>query len=243
MRRYSQCIDEQVGEEPDGPLGPKVKAMNLPKPEKYAGEDDIDKFDEWLVQLLVYFRIFKITGLRTDATRVQYTGLYLSELAHQWYSQEVLAPTRRVRHWTFEDLIFGLFRRFIHEASAQNAAIQYNRTKYSADKGVLAFYNELMQQADRMVEPPDSYSFRRKYLGGLPQTIVKTALEVCRISTEHSSIEEILDEVKHAESAQKALNLYTKQSTQAGGGRSPMQHANSEPTEGRKDGGNSMSLP
>ena len=55
MRRYSQCIDEQVGKEPDGPLGPKFKAMNPPKPEKYAGEDDIDKFNEWLVQLLAYF--------------------------------------------------------------------------------------------------------------------------------------------------------------------------------------------
>ena len=89
-----------------------------------------------------------------------------------------------------------------------------------------------------MVEPPDSYSFRRKYLGGLPQTIIKTALEVHRISAEHSSIEEILDKVKCVKSAQKALNLYTKQSAQAGGGRSPMQHMNSEPTEGWKDGGN-----
>ena len=113
MRRYSQCIDEQVGEEPDGPLGPEVKAMNLPKPKKYAGEDDINKFDKWLVQLLAYFWIFKITGLRTDATRVQYTGLYLSELAQQWYSQEVLAPTRYIQHWTFEDLIFGLFSKVL----------------------------------------------------------------------------------------------------------------------------------
>ena len=103
MRRYSQHIDEQVGEEPDGSLGPEVKAMNPPKPEKYAGKDDINKFDEWLVQLLAYFRIFKIMGLCTNATCVQYTGLYLSELAQQWYSQEVLAPTRRIRHWTFED--------------------------------------------------------------------------------------------------------------------------------------------
>ena len=153
----------------------------------------------------------------------------------------MLAPTRHVQHWTFEDLIFGLFRRFIHKASAQNAAIQYDHTKYSTDKRVLALYNELMQRADRMVEPPDSYSFRRKYLGGLPQTIIKTVLKVCGISTEHSSIEEILVEVKHVKSAQKALNLYTKQSVQAGRGRSPMQHANSEPTEGWKDGGNSTS--
>ena len=70
MRRYSQRIDEQVGEEPDGPLGPEVKAMNPPKPDKYTGEDDIDKFNKWLVHLLAYFRIFKITGPRTDATHV-----------------------------------------------------------------------------------------------------------------------------------------------------------------------------
>ena len=31
MRRYSQHIDEQVGEEPNGPLGPEVKVMNPPK--------------------------------------------------------------------------------------------------------------------------------------------------------------------------------------------------------------------
>ena len=92
-----------------------------------------------------------------------------------------------------------------------------------------------------MVEPPDSYSFRRKYLGGLPQTIVKTALKALRISAEHSSIEEILDKVKHVKSAQKALNLYMKQSVHAGSGRSPLQHGNSEPTEGQKDGGNSTS--
>ena len=145
MRHYSQRIDEQVGKEPNGPLGPEVKVMNPPKPEKYTGKDDIDQFDEWLVQLLVYFRIFKITGSCTNATHIQYMELYLSELAQQWYSQEVLAPTRHIWHWSFKNQIFGLFRRFIHKASAQNAAIQYDCTRYSADKGVLAFHNELMQ--------------------------------------------------------------------------------------------------
>ena len=96
MRCYSQHIDEQVGEEPDGPLGPKVKVINPPKPKKYVGKDDINKFDEWLVQLLVYFQIFKITGPCTDTTHIQYMGLYLSELAQQWYSQEVLVLTRHI---------------------------------------------------------------------------------------------------------------------------------------------------
>ena len=132
-------------------------------------------------------------------------GLYLSKLAQQWYSQEVLAPIRHVQHWSFKNLIFVLFRRFIHKACTQNAVIQYNHTKYSADKGVLVFYNELTQQMDHMVEPPDSYSFRRKYLGGLLQTIIKTVLKVHRISAEHSSTEKILDKVKGIMSTQKVL--------------------------------------
>ena len=91
-----------------------------------------------------------------------------------------------------------------------------------------------------MVEPPDSYSFRRKYPEGLLQTIVKTALEACGISAEHSSIEEILDEVKHVESAQKVLNLYTRQGTQMGGGRSSMLHVSSEHADMWKDGDSSV---
>ena len=92
-----------------------------------------------------------------------------------------------------------------------------------------------------MVEPPDSYSFRRKYLGGLLQTIVKMVLEAHRISAEQSSIEEILDEVKHVESAQKALNLYMMQGMQMGRGRSLISHASSEHTNMRRDGDSSAS--
>ena len=92
-----------------------------------------------------------------------------------------------------------------------------------------------------MVEPSDSYSLRRKYLGGLSQTIVKMALGAHGISAEHSSIEEILDEVKCIESAQKVLNLYMRQSVQTGGGRSLMLHTGSEPTNGQKDEDNSTS--
>ena len=89
--------------------------------------------------------------------------------------------------------------------------MQYDHTKYSVEKGVLAFYNNLTSQVDHMVDPPDTYLFRRKYLRGLSQTIVKTEFEACGISTKHSSIEEILDGVKHIEGAKKAVSLYMRQ--------------------------------
>ena len=95
----------------------------------------------------------------------------------------------------FEDVICRLFQRFVHEASAQNAVDQYDRTRFSHEKGALAFYNDLKCRARRMVQPPDDYSFRRKFLHGLPHLIIKSIFEACGISAKHSTIEEILKEV------------------------------------------------
>ncbi|KIN97515.1 hypothetical protein M404DRAFT_96431, partial [Pisolithus tinctorius Marx 270] len=187
--RYAQRIWEQVGQ-PTGQLGPEVKAMGVPKPGKYKGQDDLKEFDNWLGQLLKYFCMFKVTGPDHDVDRVLYTYAYLEGLASQWYDQEVESPNRQIRDWSFEDLICGLFKRFIHEASAQN-------------KGALAFYNDLKRRAHRMVQPPDDYSFRRKFLHGLLHTIIKSIFEARGISAEHSTIEQILKEVRRMETAQK----------------------------------------
>ena len=83
----------------------------------------------------------------------------------------------------------------MHEASAQNAADQYDHTRFFHEKGALAFYNDLKCCACRMVQPLDNYSFRRKFLHGLPHSIIKSIFEAHRISAEHSTIKEILEEV------------------------------------------------
>ncbi|KIK18462.1 hypothetical protein PISMIDRAFT_109427 [Pisolithus microcarpus 441] len=195
QNRYAQHIWEQVGLL-TGQVGPEVKAMNLPKPGKYGGQDDLDKFNDWLGQILKYFHTFKVTGPDRDEDHILYTGLYLEGLASQWYDQEV-------QHWTFEELICGLFKQFIHEASVQT----------------LAYYNNLKCCAHQMVQPPNDYSFRRKFLWGLPHSIIKSIFEARSISTEHSTIEEILEEVRHMETAQKVVNMHMRMSHAGSGGK------------------------
>jgi hypothetical protein len=68
-----------------------------------------------------------------------------------------------------------------------------------------------------MVQPQDNYSFKRKYIHGLPNSLVKSIFEARRISAEHSTIEEILKEAQHMETAQKAISLLTKHSSNPGG--------------------------
>ena len=217
MQHYGQHIREQVDKESFGPLGPEVKAMSPPKPGKYGGQDDIEKFDDWLTQLLKYFRTFNVTGYGCDVDHILYTGLYLKGITAKWYDQEVELPDRCINYWSFKDLICGLFKRFIHKAMAQQAVTNYDHTHYSAEKGVLAFFNDMKWCAHCMVEPPDDYSFRRKFIGGLPHSIVKTVLEARGIMAEHSTMDKILNKVKRMEGAQKALNLLVRNNLRGGG--------------------------
>ena len=68
-----------------------------------------------------------------------------------------------------------------------------------------------------MVQPPDDYSFKRKYICGLPHSLVKSILEACGISTKHLTIEEILEDVQRMEIAQKAISLLTRHGNNPGG--------------------------
>ncbi|KAF8128378.1 hypothetical protein EV363DRAFT_1400560 [Boletus edulis] len=166
QQQYAQRIWEQVGQATSS-VGPEVKAMNPPKPRKYGGQNDLEKFNEWLSHLLKYYHTFKVTEPNHDEDRILYTGLYLEGLASQWYDQE-------------------------------NTADQFDCMRFSHEKGALACYNDL----------------KRKFLRGLPHSIIKSIYEARGISAEHSMIKEILKEVWHMETAQKAINMHMSGSHQ-----------------------------
>ena len=145
---YRQRIYEAIGQ-PSNPAGPEVKAMKIAQPKAYKSQDSINIFDEWVNQLLCWFRIYKVTGPDRDVDRVTYMGACLEDLVAQWFDQEVEGPDRVIPDWTFEDLICALFVHFIHEASTQNVAKKYDKTRYSSEQGALTFYNDIKRHAAR----------------------------------------------------------------------------------------------
>ena len=65
LDHYRQHIYKAVGR-PSNPVGPEVKAMKITQPKAYKGQDSIDTFDEWVNQILHWFRIYKVTGPDRD---------------------------------------------------------------------------------------------------------------------------------------------------------------------------------
>ena len=100
-------------------------------------------FETWLTGLLWWFRVYNVTGNHKDSLRVDLCGTTLTGLAATWYADEVEFWNRTTRVWLFEELIWHLYKQFLHEVTAQNAATSYQKTKFSKTKGALAYYNEL----------------------------------------------------------------------------------------------------
>src|ERR1700723_3855416 len=165
-------------------------------------------FETWLTGLLRWFRVYNVTGNHKDSLRVDLCAITLTGLAATWYMDEVESWNRTTQVWLFEELIFHLYKRFIHEVTAQNAATSYQKTKFSKTKGTLAYYNELKRHASHMVQPPDEYSMKRKFLGGLPDNLIENLFKSCHVTAEHTPIDKLLREVKAMESLIQAIQNY-----------------------------------
>ena len=70
------------------------------------------------------------------------------------------------------------------------------------------FYNELQCHASRMVQPPDEYSMKRKFLKGLSEDLIENLLKSRHVSAEHTSLTTLLCEVKVMESLLQAFQNY-----------------------------------
>src|SRR6202050_1061366 len=91
---------------------------------------------------------------------------------------------------------------------AQNDATSYKKTRYSCTKGALAYYNDVCRHASCMVQPPNKYSLKRKFIEGLPKDLIKNLLKSRHISVEHTPLNRLLEEVKAMESSIQAYQNY-----------------------------------
>jgi hypothetical protein len=186
---------------------PEMKNLRVLAPEKYLGEDDIEMFDSWLSGLLRWYQVHNLTGQAKYFSRVDLCGTTLKGLATKWYVDEVKAWNRPTQEWYFEDLICAMYKRFIHEVTAQNAAIKFEHTQYSKSKGALAYYNDLKRYAGCMVIPTDDYMMKTKFIKGLLTNMVECLLKNRQVFAEHTPFEGLLSKMKVLENSTQLFNI------------------------------------
>ena len=206
--KYRLMINEQV-EIPLrlGSSALKTGTSRLPTPDCYSGEEDIEKFDAWLQGLLRWLKLNLYAGPELERERVMLTGLFLKDKASLWYNDNVEGVTRQQDVWTFHGVITSLYDRFIHEATIQDAPSRYNDLQFKTDNGVMGFYYDLERYSKRMVQAPDPYSFRTRFMFGLPRSISNEVLAK-GFTAEKSSLDEIVMAACDVEEAIKVQKRY-----------------------------------
>ncbi|KAE9397191.1 hypothetical protein BT96DRAFT_941129 [Gymnopus androsaceus JB14] len=146
-------------------------------------------------------------GKVNDDQRVQVVGSFLDEDALRWYNDEVTGLHHSQLHWTFEKVILGLFARFVQATTIHVAAEKFEATKYNPEKGVRAYKAELQRWGSRMTRPPNSYALRKKFLDGLPTSIISEMIER-GASPDLATLSKMVKTVEHIEDNKALENFY-----------------------------------
>ena len=93
---------------------------------------------------------------------------YLEGDALTWYTSHVLSAKRAVQHWTFCDVIIGLYDRYILPTSMQDARDSFRKVRYAPAIGVQGFIDALLEHAQNMAVYPDEYTILEEFVKGLP---------------------------------------------------------------------------
>ena len=170
MKRLRQMIRDKLGEQlPENAALKNVK--NLPTPDKYGGEDDIELFEGWFKALLRWLRFMRLGGPALDEERMQIMGLFLKGKAFDWYNDTIDSSLVRGPPWKFAEAVCAMFERFLHHANAGIAADKFYSVTYAKETGVHGLWDTLVKYAARMPQAPDDYTFARKFAAALPPDV------------------------------------------------------------------------
>jgi Retrotransposon gag protein len=144
MQMIHKAYQEAVGEA-TLPINISKMGIKIPIP-KYAGETALADFERYITDLLWYFKIHQLLLVEHDCYRVQIMGTSLTGDVNEWFNHTVDTNDPSSPDWTFEEVVIAMKDRFVHHASAQDAANQYDGFSQSW-RSVMEYYNMLHSYA------------------------------------------------------------------------------------------------
>ncbi|KZV58867.1 hypothetical protein PENSPDRAFT_695732 [Peniophora sp. CONT] len=120
-------------------------------------------------------------------------GQSLTGRALEWYDRETTYPRDSVLDWTLEQLLCGLYERFINVANVNEPTKRYERLKYTASAGVKHFADDIEYWAEQM---------------GIPVEMCKHLLMHKNMSAELTSFRHLVDAAMEYESGELFVRDY-----------------------------------
>lgn len=113
----NHCGTKHVfGSEKEHPKAPDINSVT-----KYKGEDKMKSLETWVTDVSIYFAISNLSGPEKDVAHVYYSELLVDGKVRSFIRHHVFGLNRQKVNWTFEDVVTGLYDRFILASVTQDA--------------------------------------------------------------------------------------------------------------------------
>ncbi|KIJ40884.1 hypothetical protein M422DRAFT_256060 [Sphaerobolus stellatus SS14] len=139
--------------------------VKMGNPPTYSGEHNLEKFENWVC---------------------------LTDEAQEWFYRQVEQFDREIKHWDLESVIMGLQKWFMLTLLMNKVDVNYDSIMQGS-MTMQQLHQELSKLAKQMIELPDVYSYRRRFMSALKPDIREQVLKK-GFTPEFSSIDELIDE-------------------------------------------------
>ena len=175
--------------------------VKLVHPKTYAGGSDLEEFEVFVAGILRWLKMNCLLGATSTEMQVSYLGTRLTGEAQEWFYRNVERYDREVRDWTLESVIQGLQKRFLHTLTHHHASNKFD-TVSQGTKTVQEVLNDLKKYAARMIHPPDVYTFRKRFVAALRESLRNEVLKK-GYNAEFSTIEQLYETARMVEEASR----------------------------------------
>ncbi|KAF5382164.1 hypothetical protein D9615_004468 [Tricholomella constricta] len=210
--RLHQLMHERLSVRLSLPDGMKSRRADSKSIGTYSGSAKFGDLEEWLSSLVVMLAVSQFGGEEHDQERVLITSEFLDGEARKWYNRHVIHVNRKKQFWTFEDVVLGLYDRFVLPSTMQDARNDFNAVTYSASKGIQCLYDDLVDHAMNMAARTDDWTFLEKFLKTLPREMRK-ALFDDGLSPEINTAQEFLAVGLAHQATQKTADYFERNIT------------------------------
>ncbi|KIJ34950.1 hypothetical protein M422DRAFT_262913 [Sphaerobolus stellatus SS14] len=153
-------------------------SVKMGDPPTYSSEHNLEKFENWVA----------------SKVQLQFLGQCLTDEVQEWFYQQVEQFDREIKHWDLESIIMGLQKWFMPTLSLNKVAVNYD-TIMQGSMIVQQLHQELSKLTKQMIELPDAYSYRRRFMSVLRPDIREQVLKK-GFTPEFSSIDELVDKTE-----------------------------------------------
>jgi len=154
-------------------------------------------------------------GNNWDCEHVLCTLQFLDGEAKRWFQCHVVSVKQEKLSWTFEEVILGLYNRFMHPSTMQDAWKEFLCAKYKAETGVQGFHDNIMDHAQNMAVHPDEYQIIEVFIKGVLTTIRDKLFEN-GLSLEVNMINDLVSCAEAIEMSYKMAEFYCKKALATG---------------------------